>query len=125
VNRAVPAVAALALLTGCAPAPRAVVSPVADQARVGLTEWQIAVAPPAALPGQITLNVTNAGSTAHDLRVDGAIEPASVPVLEPGQTATLTVQAKPGGDLRLWCGVPGHRQAGMDAMVQVTEGAGT
>lgn len=122
-RRRAPALLVLALLlAGCAAAPSAVTTDAANGIRVGLTEWQIALAPAAALPGEITLDVTNAGSAAHDLRVDGAAEPAGLPLLQPGDSATLIVRVAPGKALTLWCSVPGHRDFGMEARLPVTAG---
>jgi hypothetical protein len=97
---------------------------VADEAashrlRVGLTEWQVDVAPERALPGRVTLVVTNAGATEHDLVVLSGQRGWTMPALDPGQQARLVVHARPGTPLQLTSKMPGqlHR---MDATVRVT-----
>ncbi|HET8561705.1 MAG TPA: hypothetical protein VFL69_14375 [Marmoricola sp.] len=88
-------------------------APVADTAaahrvRVGLTEWQVDLAPTRALPGRITLVVTNAGATEHDLVVQRGGHRWSLPALSPGRRATLVLRAPAGSTLRLSSRQPGQ-----------------
>lgn len=87
--------------------------------RVGLTEWSIAVAVPSVAPGEVTFLVTNAGGTEHDLLVSGQLGRWHTPDLDPGERTELTVQAKPGERLRLWCSLPGHEVQGMHTTLPV------
>jgi hypothetical protein len=87
--------------------------------RVGLSEWTIALAPTVARAGRITLTVTNAGGTGHDLVVAGRDGSSATKELEPGQRTTLVVRGRAGERLHLWCSIPGHRLQGMDTHLPV------
>jgi uncharacterized cupredoxin-like copper-binding protein len=92
----------------------------ARELRIGLVEYEVFASHAAVLPGDVVFEVTNAGGEAHDLRVDGAAEPAATPTLRPGGTATLRVRVPAGQDeLVLWCALPGHRAQGMQARLEV------
>lgn len=94
--------------------------------RVGLVEYAILASHAAVLPGEVVLEVTNAGSEAHDLRVDGALEEAATPTIRPGATALLRFRIPAGQDeLVLWCTLPGHRAQGMHARLAVSSPRGT
>ena len=58
------------------------------------------------------------GKIQHDLDVQGGAVNAKTPLLNPGQTAKLTVKL-PAGTYALFCTVPGHRAAGMLAKLTV------
>jgi plastocyanin len=68
--------------------------------------------------GPVTITLTNAGAIQHNLVVQ---EDPSFQKLDvaPGQTATGTLQAKP-GTYTLYCDIPGHRPAGMETKLTVT-----
>lgn len=105
--------------TGCASAAEPATGPPTDSVRIGLTEWDITTSSTAVADGVITFEVTNAGTTSHDLRIsDGTTEQAT-PVLAPGETASLRLRA--GTDIELWCSLPGHRQQGMERRLQRSE----
>jgi hypothetical protein len=87
--------------------------------RVGLSEWTIALAPAVARAGRITLTVTNAGGTGHDLVVAGRDGSWATKELAPGQRTTLVVRGRAGERLHLWCSIPGHRLQGMDTHLPV------
>jgi hypothetical protein len=91
----------------------------AHTVRVGLSEWTIALAPTVARAGRITLTVTNAGGTGHDLVVAGRDGSWATKELEPGQRTTLVVRGRAGERLHLWCSIPGHRLQGMDTHLPV------
>ncbi|MEW1841960.1 cupredoxin domain-containing protein [Nonomuraea angiospora] len=71
-------------------------------------------------PGPVSLEVTNAGATAHDLVVTGHGVSAHTPVLAPGQSTTLHFDAPRGALLTLVCGVGGHEPLGMRGILRVT-----
>ena len=68
--------------------------------------------------GPISITVTNTGLIQHNLLVqeDPAFEKLDV---APGQSATGTLEAKP-GTYTLYCDIPGHRPAGMEAKLTVS-----
>lgn len=122
--------AAAVLLGGCGSAPPSVAHPgsharpAAEHAalavRVGLTEWTIVTSTSFVRPGRVSLHVTNTGATEHDLEVQGRAGRWKTPVLDPGQQATLSVRARPGETLALWCTEPGHRAQGMHTVLRAT-----
>ena len=114
----VAAVVALAS-AACAAQPTTGPSVASADVRVGLTEWDVATSATAVSPGPVRLTVTNAGATAHDLRIAGAADGA-VPLLAPGERRTVTLKAVADGVLTLWCDLPGHRAQGMELEIPVT-----
>ena len=117
----------LLLLVACGgtstsePVSAATASP-SDTLRVGLTEWTIVTSTAEVLPGRVTLTVTNTGATEHDLYVAGDAGQWETPDLRPGERDELTVTARPGERLHLWCDVPGHRAQGMHTELEVADG---
>lgn len=67
-----------------------------------------------------SLNVTNAGSQIHDLHIDGG---GNTPQINAGDSAELAVDVAE-GDYTVFCAIPGHREAGMEATLTVAKGAG-
>lgn len=67
-----------------------------------------------------TLDVTNAGSQIHNLVIDGD---GSTSDLNSGDSESLTVAVDP-GTYTVYCSISGHREAGMEAELTVTEGGG-
>jgi uncharacterized cupredoxin-like copper-binding protein len=94
-------------------------APSARQVRVGLTEWTISTSSSSAPAGRVTLVVTNAGGTEHDLVVRGRAGSWETPDLDPGQQSRLTVRARPGEVLKMWCSMPGHRAQGMHTTLRI------
>jgi hypothetical protein len=79
------------------------------------------LAPTVARAGRITLTVTNAGGTGHDLVVAGRDGSWATKELGPGQHTTLAVRGRAGERLHLWCSIPGHRLQGMDTHLPVRD----
>jgi hypothetical protein len=94
-------------------------APAQGAVRVGLFEWAIVTAPHRVSPGRVKLLVTNTGGTEHDLVVKGRAGRWETPTLEPGDQVELTVTARPGETLDLWCAEPGHRAQGMHTVLRV------
>lgn len=110
---------------GCATdSPAASEGAAASEVRVGLIDYEITTPSVAVRPGPATLEVTNAGRTAHDLRVAGEETDAYLATLEPGESDTIDVDVAAGEDqLTLWCTLPGHRQQGMETTLPVAGSA--
>jgi plastocyanin len=70
--------------------------------------------------GTITFLVENHGGMPHDFAIEGNGGRQKTAMLEPGQTASLTVDLKPGTYTYL-CTVPGHALLGMKGTFMVTE----
>ncbi|WP_194244163.1 cytochrome c maturation protein CcmE domain-containing protein [Nonomuraea phyllanthi] len=102
-----------------APAAAPIAPAAVSRTRVGLTEWAISARDPLLRPGPVSLEVTNAGATAHDLIVTGGGVSAHTPVLAPGQSATLRLRAPRGALLTLVCGLGGHEPLGMRGTLRV------
>lgn len=84
------------------------------------TEYRIALSSPTASAGQVTISVKNAGQVTHNLVVNGpGVQDQKTVLLSPGQTAQLVVTLK-AGTYDVYCGIPGHKQAGMDAKLSVS-----
>ena len=114
-------------VSACAPAGApavpptvAVDGPPADTLAVGLTDFAIATSADRVVDGTVTLEVTNAGATAHDLRIAGDRADLRTDVLPPGGTTTITVTTAGEDALTLRCTLPGHRRQGMETSLSVT-----
>jgi uncharacterized cupredoxin-like copper-binding protein len=70
-----------------------------------------------AAPGSIAFRYTNAGAIEHTLLIDG-INGFKLDVRSAGDMDTGTVKLEP-GTYTLYCDVPGHRAAGMEAHLTV------
>lgn len=118
------ALAAL-VIAGCSSQQSSAGTVPARELRVGLSEYDVVVSHAAAMPGDLSLTITNAGAEAHDLRVDGGQVPAATAAIPPGKTTTLQVQVSPDQDeLVLWCTVRGHRSQGMLTRLAVSPDGG-
>ena len=116
----------LALLTACAggsgsesaaPVPS---GPPTSDLRIGLLEYRLALSAGALEPGPVTVTVTNAGSTGHDVRLrQGDRVLGATAVLSPGGREVLRVDVQPGRPVKLDCTVGGHAEAGMHADLAV------
>lgn len=69
----------------------------------------------------LTLNVTNEGAMAHDLKVEGTTGTA---MLDPGASETITIGPFD-ASTEAWCTVPGHKEAGMVMSITVEGGGDT
>jgi plastocyanin len=90
----------------------------ASSSEISLTEFQI--------DGNLnvaegaTLSVSNAGSQVHNLVIDGDGKTAD---LQPGDSEELAVDVG-AGSYTVYCSIAGHREAGMEATLQVGAGGG-
>jgi plastocyanin len=71
-----------------------------------------------ARPGPVNISITNEGAIAHTLVVEEDPKFKKLEVPQKGATASGTLDAKP-GTYTLYCDVPGHRAAGMEAKLKV------
>lgn len=72
--------------------------------------------------GQVAFKVSNAGPGQHDFHVQvkgSSSDIGSTPLIAGGSTQLLVVTL-PAGTYSVYCGVPGHRAAGMEATLTVT-----
>lgn len=85
---------------------------------VSLTEFAITPAALTASPGEVTFEVTNDGTMAHDFQIKELGEQTAM--LNPGQNESLTVELE-AGTYTVICTVPGHEASGMVATLVVGE----
>lgn len=84
---------------------------------VSLAEFAVTPAPLLVGAGE-TIIVSNEGSVAHDLAVEG--QDQATPELDPGDTAPLDVANLRPGTYTVYCRISGHRAAGMFAQLIVS-----
>ena len=102
-----------------APAGGAATGPLTVQ--VTLTEMSVEPARIEVAAGQeLIVEVTNAGTMAHDLKAAGT---TGTDLLQPGESATVSLGTFD-ADTQAWCTVPGHKAAGMVTDIVVTGGDG-
>jgi uncharacterized cupredoxin-like copper-binding protein len=68
--------------------------------------------------GKYTFDVLNEGQIEHDLAIEGEGVEEKTPLIDPGKTARLPADLKP-GEYRFYCTVPGHAESGMETDVTV------
>ena len=68
--------------------------------------------------GDVTIRYTNSGAIQHTLLIDG-MDGFKLDVTKSGDTDTGTVNLAPGA-YAMYCDVPGHRAAGMEARLVVS-----
>lgn len=92
-----------------------------EQAPINVTlrEMEVVLDQPQAPAGMVTFVVQNAGYAPHDFAIQGNGVEAKTPLLEPGQSASLTVDLS-AGEYEYVCMVPGHAIAGMRGTLRVT-----
>jgi len=99
-------------------------APVAAGGTVELSGKEFAFEPKdASVPaGPVTFNLTNTGKVVHTILIEGVPELAKIVAPKAG-TGTGTVDLKPGKYV-FFCDETGHRGAGMEGTLTVTEGGG-
>jgi plastocyanin len=68
--------------------------------------------------GQVTFVLANEGPAPHDFAIRGNGVDRKTPVIDRGQTASLTVDLKPGTYTYI-CAIPGHDHLGMQGSLTV------
>ena len=87
------------------------------------TEFHIALSRSSFTPGKYTFTAVNKGQLSHDLIINGPgvskVQAPSQGLIAPGQSASMTVTLSK-GTYDIYCGVPGHKQQGMDVHIKVS-----
>ena len=88
-----------------------------------LSEWKIELSSASVAAGKVTFTATNAGSIPHAFEVEGEGLERKTPLIQPGETATLTLTLK-SGSYEIYCpvGDDSHKRLGMETHLKV-EGA--
>ena len=74
--------------------------------------------------GTYELRVTNNGTIAHALEVEGNGVEEKIGDIQPRASATLRVTLPKDGSYEMYCPIDGHRSQGMQGMVTVGSGSG-
>ena len=85
-------------------------------AAIELSEWAV-TGDLEVEPGELTIELSNAGSMVHNLALEGG--PQS-PDLNGGESTSLEVGTLEPGTYTIFCAIAGHRSAGMEAELVVT-----
>ncbi len=72
--------------------------------------------------GEVQIRATNKGSQIHNLTLEGG---SATPDLASGESSVLNLGDLTAGSYRLFCSIPGHKEAGMVANLVVGEGGAT
>ena len=91
----------------------------ATKVDVSETEFKIAFAKTPTAAGSYDFVVKNDGKVPHDFVVSGNGVNEKTPLLNSGDSHTVSVDLKP-GTYDVYCSVPGHKQAGMDVKLTVS-----
>jgi uncharacterized cupredoxin-like copper-binding protein len=81
-------------------------------------EFSLSPADPHAAAGNVAVQYKNAGAIQHTLLIDG-VAGFKLDVVNAGDVDTATVKLEP-GTYTLYCDIPGHRAAGMEAHLTVS-----
>ncbi|MDQ7842670.1 MAG: cupredoxin domain-containing protein [Armatimonadota bacterium] len=75
-----------------------------------------------ARPGDVIFTIHNAGAIEHNFLVDDAAKKTviKVAVIAPGESEEVRVGVR-AGTYAIYCDLPGHREAGMAAVLRVRE----
>lgn len=114
----------LAALTALMLIAAACTSTPATSATADLKDFTIDIGGGTITAGKPTkFEVSNTGKTIHSLAIEVAGATLETKHLGPGTEGTLEVPALAAGTHKLWCSVPGHREAGMETTLTVAAGA--
>jgi plastocyanin len=81
--------------------------------QVSMFEFGFTLSPSTVPSGTVTFVMKNTGSTAHNFDLEGV---QVGPLLDAGESASMTVNLQPGQTYSYQCDVPEHADAGMEGM---------
>jgi uncharacterized cupredoxin-like copper-binding protein len=79
---------------------------------VSMFEYGFTLAPTAVPSGNVTFVITNTGTVMHNFDIEG-VSGGDGPFINPGASASITVNLQAGKAYEYVCDVPGHADAGM------------
>jgi uncharacterized cupredoxin-like copper-binding protein len=89
---------------------------------ISLSEKEFSITPKAikvAKAGTYTFDVKNEGQITHALEIEGNGVEQKTGDIDPGKSATLTIDLSKKGSYEDYCPIDGHRQNGMEAALTV------
>ncbi len=93
----------------------------AGSTKVTMSDFKFDPATLSGHAGKLTFYLVNSGGVSHDMTVAG---PGGAQykseLVQPGSTATFTIDNLAAGTYKVVCSQPGHEQSGMTASLQVT-----
>jgi plastocyanin len=91
-----------------------------------LSEWTIQLSEATVPAGQVVFTATNGGSIPHALEVEGNGTERATSLIQPGASATLTLDLKP-GTYEVYCpvGHDSHKKLGMETHLKVVGASGS
>lgn len=102
-------------MAGCTEAP-----PETKVVAVEATEFAFQPAQIEAEPGQtLRIELVNQGQVSHNLHIEGS--EVSTDTVQADGSSVVEFTAPEQGEVRFYCKVPGHEQAGMTGTIVVTE----
>jgi uncharacterized cupredoxin-like copper-binding protein len=93
---------------------------------ISLSEQEFSITPKSinvAKAGTYSFAVKNEGQITHALEVEGNGVEQKTGDIDPGKSATLTIDLAKKGSYEVYCPIDGHRQNGMEASLTVGGGA--
>ncbi|HEV2034516.1 MAG TPA: cupredoxin domain-containing protein [Candidatus Dormibacteraeota bacterium] len=94
----------------------------AGSTKVTMTEYKFDPSPLTAKAGKVDFYLVNAGTVAHDVLIvasSGKIISKSA-LVSAGDSFDFSVSNLPAGSYQVYCDVPGHKESGMVATLEVT-----
>ena len=87
-----------------------------------MTEFKFDPATLSAKSGKVTFFLVNGGSTSHDMVITDASgkQVAKSDLVSPGDSTVFSVDSLAAGTYTVACDLPGHKESGMTATLQVS-----
>lgn len=94
----------------------------AGSIKVTMTEFKFDPSSLSAKSGKVTFFLVNTGNTAHDMVITDASgkQVAKSDQVSPGDSSVFAVDSLAAGTYSVFCDLPGHKESGMTATLQVT-----
>jgi uncharacterized cupredoxin-like copper-binding protein len=92
---------------------------------VSETEYKLDPTNPAVEPGTVTFQISNDGAQVHALEVEGPGGESETEDIQPGESASLTVDLSQPGTYEWYCPIANHKELGMEGEIKVAGAAGS
>jgi plastocyanin len=97
----------------------------ASTVAVSESEYKLDPANPTVKAGEVTIEVSNDGSTTHALEVEGPGEESQTEDIASGDSAKLTVDLSEPGTYEWYCPIANHKELGMEGEIRVAGASGS